>query len=904
MGHLAKVCRSKPNNSEVAMKGKELVMEVDTGAALQTYSGAVLPVAGEILVDVSYQGLKVELPLVVAEIKGTIKEFEARIKVKPDANPKFHKARPVPYALKGVVEAELERLESEGIISKVEHSEWAAPIVVVPKSDGSIRICGDYKVTVNQAMDVDQYPLPTPQDLLSALAGGGGGFTKLDLKHAYNQLTLHPESKKFLTVNTHRGLYQYNRLPFGVASAPAIFQSTMDQILQGIPRVVCYIDDILVTAPNHSEHLQILEAVLQRLTQYGVQLKAEKCSFMQDQVQFLGHLIDAEGVHPAPEKVRAIVDAPVPTCVSELRSFLGMLQYYGKFLANLSTMLQPLNNLLREGVPWLWKPECQQAFNGAKEQLLSSKVLTHYDVNLPLVLACDASSYGIGAVISHVMENGEERPIAFASRTLSSSEKNYGQIEKEALSLVYGVKKFHQYLYGRKFIMETDHKPLLTILGPKNAVPTLAAARLQRLPVDHAETSQESEIFHFSYVNDLPVTARDISYATRKDPVLSRVLQFVKNGWPDKDCLLWGLRVIIPEAYRSVILCSLHEDHPGICRMKALARSYLWWPKLDSAIEEMRIHVDYAEFEGVYYLVVVDAHSKWPEVFATSSTTATKTIDLLSVLFAAYGLPEELVSDNGPQFTSEEFGNFMKRNGITHTRTPPYHPASNGAAERYVQTLKHALKTSQVDKGQTTQQRLSSFLFSYRNTPHTVTDQTPAELFLKRKPRTRLSLLQPNLAQHVEEKQQVEKEQHDQGRTKTREFVPGDHVLVRNFRGKNKWNQGTVILRIGPLAYQVKVGDRMCHAHVDHLLPAGEQVSGCPTDNLAVEEVTASPFQNPFPLPSHPATSGSTCEETSLSVPTRESQEQERPAVVPVSAATTPERRYPKRQIKSPEHTR
>jgi len=273
----------------------------------------------------------------------------------------------------------------------------------------------------------------------------------------------------------------------------------------------------------------------------------------------------------------------------------------------------------------------------------------------------------------------------------------------------------------------------------------------------------------------------------------------------------------------------------------------------------------------------------------------------MSGLFAAYGFPEELVSDNGPQFTSEEFGNFMKRNGITHTRTPPYHPASNGAAERYVQTLKHALKTSQVDKGQTTQQRLSSFLFSYRNTPHTVTDQTPAELFLKRKPRTRLSLLQPNLAQHVEEKQQVEKEQHDQGRTKTREFVPGDHVLVRNFRGKNKWNHGTVILRIGPLAYQVKVGDCMCHAHVDHLLPAGEQVSGCPTDNLAVEEVTVSPFQNPFPLPSHPATSGSTCEETSLSVPTRESQEQERPAVVPVSAATTPERRYPKRQIKSPE---
>ena len=1072
-GHLAKVCRSKPNNGEVASKsthhleadevednafgmfavrgksaeavsipvvvaGKEIVMEVDTGAAvtvipkeiylqhyshlplapctsqLKTYSGAVLPVAGEIMVDVKYQGQSSELPLVVAEIKnqppvlgrnwlsvirlnwkelfkvstmaeelttkyksvfgeglGTIKEFEARIKVKPDANPKFHKARPVPYALKGAVEAELERLEKEGIISKVEHSEWAAPIVVVPKSDGSIRICGDYKVTVNQALDVDQYPLPTSQDLLSAL-GGGKQFTKLDLKHAYQQLNLHPESKKFLTINTHKGLYQYNRLPFGVASAPAIFQSTMDQILQGIQGVGCYIDDILVTAPTHSEHLQILEEVLQRLAKYGVKLKAEKCSFLQDKVEFLGHMIDAEGVHPTAEKVRALVDAPVPTCVSELRSFLGMLQYYGKFLANLSTLLQPLNNLLREGVPWSWEPECQQAFDDAKKQLLSAKVLMHYDANLPLVLACDASSYGIGAVISHVLENGDERPIAFASRTLSPSEKNYGQIEKEALSIVYGVKKFHQYLYGRKFTLETDHKPLLTILGPKSAVPTLAAARLQRwalilssyqydvkfrptdshanadalsrLPVDQVEKSQESEVYHFSYVNDLPVTAKDIAHATQKDPVLAQVLQFVKHGWPDnvkddsllpffhrrlelsaeQDCLLWGLRVVIPEEYRSVMLCCLHEDHPGICRMKALARSYLWWPKLDSAIEEMvrncgacqsvrkepvtaplipwkwptrvwqRVHIDYAEFEGVYYLVVVDAHSKWPEVFSTSSMTATKTIELLSGLFAAYGLPEELVSDNGPQFTSEEFSNFMKQNGINHTRTPPYHPASNGAAERYVQILKQALKTSKFDKGQPVQRRLSSFLFSYRNTPHTVTGQSPAELFLKRKPRTRLSLLQPNLAQHVEEKQRVEKEQHDRGRTKTREFMPGDQVLVRNFRGQNKWNHGTVILRIGPLAYQVKVGDRMCHAHVDHLLSAGEPTVRCPAGNLALEEVTVPPplvaFQTPLPTP---VDSESACNVSGPTVPTMECEQPK----TPVAA----ERRYPKRQIKPPE---
>ena len=207
-----------------------------------------------------------------------------------------------------------------------------------------------------------------------------------------------------------------------------------------------------------------------------MQLKLSKCSFLQEKVQFLGHVIDAEGVHPSPEKVQAVVEAPSPSNVTELRSFIGMLQYYGKFLPNLSTLLHPLNNLLREGVLWSWQPECQQAFESAKELLQSAKVLAHYVVNLPIKLACDASSYGIGAV----MPGGEERPVAFASRTLSASERNYAQLEKEALSILYGVNKFHQYLFGRKFTLETDHKPLLTILGPKSAVPTLAAARLQR----------------------------------------------------------------------------------------------------------------------------------------------------------------------------------------------------------------------------------------------------------------------------------------------------------------------------------------------------------------------------------------------------------------------------------------
>ena len=232
--------------------------------------------------------------------------------------------------------------------------------------------------------------------------------------------------------------------------------------------------------------------------------------------------------------------------------------------------------------------------------------------------------------------------------------------------------------------------------------------------------------------------------------------------------------------------------------------------------------MDNAEKDVVYFLVMVDTHSKWPEVFSTSSTTAHKTIEMLSHLSAAYGLPEEIVSDNGPQFVSDEMLHFMKKHGIQHTRVPRYYPASNWEAERYVQILKQALRTSKIEPGKSLQLQLSIFLFSYRNTPHTVTGQTPAEFFLKRIQRTRLFLLHSNLAQDVEEHQTKVKQQHEAGNSKTCGFLPGDMVLVRNFTGKDKWQRATVILRIGPLAYQVRVGERMCRVHIDHLLPASD----------------------------------------------------------------------------------
>ena len=305
----------------------------------------------------------------------------------------------------------------------------------------------------------------------------------------------------------------------------------------------------------------------------------------------------------------------------------------------MSTLVNPLNRLLAHDVPWGWTQDCQEAFQKLKEALLNSPLLAHHDPSQPVRLAVDVSSYGLGAVLSHVSDDGEERPIAYASRTLSSSEQNYAMIEKEALAIVFGIKKFHQYLFGRRFTLLTDHRPLTLLLGPKRGIPVLAASRLQRWSIqlsayqydieyraskNHANADALSRLprktveeaddwtLEADQVNRVqmeraPVTATQIREATRGDPVLSRVVYCILHGWPAEDsipeelkiyytkqdeftvedgCLLRGTRVVIPAKYRAAVLSELHLNHPGMARMKSLARLHVWWPSLDHDVEQ------------------------------------------------------------------------------------------------------------------------------------------------------------------------------------------------------------------------------------------------------------------------------------------------------------------------------
>ena len=280
------------------------------------------------------------------------------------------------------------------MIKKVNLAPCPAPIVVVgKKGTDDVRICGDFSVTYNKCADVETYPLPKIEDIHEAVRGCRV-FSILHINQAYHHIPLTKESQPYVTINTHMGLYSFTRLPNGVHFGPAIFQRVMDTILAGVSKTICYIDDILVAGIDEQDHLNVLSNVFDRLSTAGFKLNQKKCQFNKSSVTYLGHVIDGDGLYPTNEKLKAVQDAPRPKDVTALKSFLGLLMFYSRFLPNHSTVLAPLNRLLKKDVKWTWTKTEEKAFVDAKQLLLASQTLVHYNDALPIFLSCDASSCG------------------------------------------------------------------------------------------------------------------------------------------------------------------------------------------------------------------------------------------------------------------------------------------------------------------------------------------------------------------------------------------------------------------------------------------------------------------------------------------------------------------------------
>ncbi|XP_042147460.1 uncharacterized protein K02A2.6-like [Ixodes scapularis] len=882
---------------------------------------------------------------------GKSKGPPVRVEVEPTAQPKFFKPRPVPFALLPKVDEALDKLIRQGILEPVRHSSWATPIVPVVKKDGTVRICGDYKSTVNPVVRWESYPLPTPEELFAKLAGCAR-FSKLDLDQAYLQLTVDSETADLLTITTHRGLFRVTRLQFGVAVAVAIFQRYMEELLQGLEGVQVFLDDILVGGKDEAEHNTRLQAVLQRIQDDGVRLKRDKCVFGVDEVVFLGYKVSKAGIQPTDDKVKAIHGAQEPKCKKELQAFLGALNFYNRFLRGAAHTLEPLYRLLDNGHKWRWTTQEAEAFLRAKQLLQSSDVLAHYSVHQPLVMACDASPYGLGVVLSHVDSERREVPVAYGSRTMTAAERNYAQTDREALAIGFGIRKFHKFIYGRHFRIVTDHKPLLGLLHHAKPMPQVLSPRmlrwslmlsaydyeleyrpahqlrnadaLSRLPLTVEDSSTDEKLFEVRMLEtapEIPWDAQKIARCTRNDPTLSRVRHWTGVGWPQgrlpdefkpfvrrqhelleyRGCLLWGCRVIIPEQARDQVLELLHTTHPGIVRMKALARSTVWWPGINQDIERKvrtclpcqetrpqpararlhpwefarnpwsRIHIDFAgPFQGKVFLLVVDAHSKWLEVIQIASMSSAAVCQRLRVLFATHGVPDTIVSDNGTAFVSQEFEEFLQRNQIRHVKVAPYHPSSNGQVERMVQETKQVLRRMEGGDMAT---KLARFLLSQHILPHSTTGKSPAELLMGRRLRTALDRLHPDLQAEMVDKQE---EQALRGRQGVREFEPREPVFIRNYLAGPKWLPGIITEITGPVSYKVRTIDgRFWKRHVDQIRRREWSTY------LDEEEPTTELSPQPLSLPSEPSLRNESVEECPPSTSQVDFPEESTPVATP-----------------------
>lgn len=814
---------------------------------------------------------------------GCVPKFEVKLQLREGVKPSYTREREVPYALREKVERELDTLEAAEIITKCETSDWGSPLVAIPKTDGSVRLCVDYKVGVNECLVNSNYPIKKIEDVLNSLCNSKY-FCTLDLFKAYLHLKVDEQSSVIQTISTHRGTYRMNRLSFGIKPAPSEFNRIFEQILRGLPKCESYFDDIIIHGRTLGECKQNLNLCLERLRAFDLHLNLPKCKFFQTRIEHLGYQIQLNKISKSPSKVKAITEMPRPTDLQGLRRFLGLVTYYSRFLPNFSSVTHPLRQLLRKNQKFRWSAACQAAFIKLKQEIASDRVVRPFDPTLPVLVATDASPTGIAAVLSHEV-NGVEQPVAFVSRSLTEAEQNYSQIDREALAIVFACDRLYHYLYGRHFSLITDNKALTRIFHRKTALPKMTSARLlryasflsgfnysvvfrkgidnnnvdclSRAPIKEcdsfsADAALNREVHQIcvstlNEISTISLTSTSIAAETGKDPDLAKLCKEVLRSETESEYLIdHGIlfrahRVVIPKSLQPAVLQELHSTHVGITKMKQLARRYCYWKNIDKDIEHLvkscpecasvkhqpnkaplhhwdppennwdRIHIDYAgPLDNRHFLIILDAKSRWAEIkiLQNEAPTSSNTIKLLDQVFSFHGYPSVMVSDNAKIFSSDYFTEYCKSNGIVQKFTAPNHPATNGLAERNVQTLKRRLKTMSNEK-LSIHEKVQKILFRYRATP-LVDGKTPAENYLNRKIKIKLDAMRPH--QEAKSPQKL--------KPKTRVLQVGDSIQAR-FLVNNRfiWKFGQIIRKLGLLHYIVKLDEgREVKRHINQLL--------------------------------------------------------------------------------------
>lgn len=563
---------------------------------------------------------------------GKLKDFQLRIPIDNTVEPVIQPIRRIPYHLREKIDRKLNELVDLDIIEPVDGpSQWISPVVVIPKKNGDIRLCVDMR-RANQAVTRERYPIPTVDEVIQDL-NQSTVFSKLDIRLAYHQIELTPDSRAITAFMTHKGVYRYKRLMFGINCAPEIYNKVMDQVFQGLAGVKNIFDDVFIHGATKGEHDKRLEDVLKRLQEKELTLNIDKCNFNMDNIELMGHMLSAHGIGVSQSKVDAVVQARRPESPSEVRSFLGLVNFVARFIPDLSTQAEPLHRLLHKDIKFKWGPEQDKSFNQLKQSLVDASNLSYFDLNAETQVIADASPVGLGAVLVQ-KQNNEYKIICYASRSLTAIERKYSQTEREALGLVWACERFHMYLIGHDFELLTDHRPLQFIFSPKSK----PCARVERWMLrmqpykytvryipgseniadslsrllseskqnnEREKLNETEEYIRLIAQESTPIAVKidDIARMSRDDTDLKNIRQCLLSGdWNQLlnkqyltvkqelsavgDIVLRGTRLVIPREMREQILNLGHEGHPGIVLMKQRLRSKLWWPDMDKNIEQ------------------------------------------------------------------------------------------------------------------------------------------------------------------------------------------------------------------------------------------------------------------------------------------------------------------------------
>ena len=571
--------------------------------------------------------------------QGKLNNQQVKLHIRDDIKPVMQPQRRIPYHVRKDVARELAKLEEQDIIEKVvdQPTPWISPIVVTPKKDGGTRICVDMR-EANKAIERERHTMPTLNDFKTEV-NGAKYFSKLDLKQAYHQLELSPESRFITTFSTHEGLFQYKRLNYGTNSAAEIFQNVLQRNLSDIKGVKNIVDDIIIYGKTRKSHDEALENCLRRLESLNLKVKAEKCLFIQQEITFYGLVFGAEGTRPNPERIADLVKVPAPKNVGEVRSFLGMANTCHEYIPDYASVTAPLRELTKKNVVFEWTLRHQKAFEQLKKRLTSTPVMAYFDTKKRSIVIVDGSPYGISAILAQKEKSSQQyKIISYASRALSPVEKRYSQTDIEGLSLVWGIEHFRMFLLGSEFDVITDHKALESIFNNSRSKPPARIERwmmrlqpfnfrviyrkgslneadyLSRHPItfqtEPVVTTSAENYVNYVTATSVPksMTLEEIKKATVADPILMKVKKSLQEGkWDENDAelkpfrlcaddltfnsaeniLLKNTRVVIPTTLQKRATQLGHVGHQGIEKTKSLLREKIWYPNMDSKVKEM-----------------------------------------------------------------------------------------------------------------------------------------------------------------------------------------------------------------------------------------------------------------------------------------------------------------------------